>query len=85
MLKNSLAFLTGGVLSVLATLIFAKPILEFTINKDVGLGIVALAPVLIIIYSMIFGVAGGLLGIIIYNFIRYFKRKRGVLDQEKKQ
>ena len=74
--KNLLAFLAGGILSVLTTLLFAKPILEFAVKKDVGLSIVALAPVLILIYSILFGIVGGLLGIVIYNLIKFFKRRK---------
>jgi hypothetical protein len=75
-LKNLLAFFTGGVLSALATLLFAKPILEFAIKKDVGLSIVAIAPILILIYSVIFGIVGGLLGVIIYNLIKFSQKNK---------
>lgn len=74
-LKNILAFLAGAILGVLIELFFIKFILVSTLTKDVGLGVIALSPVVIIIYSILFGGLGGILGIIVYNLIRYFKRK----------
>ena len=75
-LKNFIAFLVGGVLSVPITLLLARPLLESALNKDVGLGVIVLAPALILIYSILFGIAGGIAGIIIYNLIKFFKRKK---------
>jgi len=74
-LKNFLGFLAGGLLGVIATLLAAKPLLESVIHKDIGLGIIAVAPVVILIYLIIFGTAGGILGIIVYNLIRRKAKK----------
>lgn len=74
--KNILAFAVGGILGIATTLLFAKQLLESAINKDVGLGIIALAPVLLIIYAIIFGAIGGIIGIIIYNLNKFFKRRK---------
>lgn len=74
-IRNLLAFIIGGVLGVVSTLLFAGQLLESAIKKDVGLGIIAVAPVIIIIYSFIFGAIGGIAGIIIYNLFKKLKRK----------
>jgi len=75
-LKNIGAFLIGGVLGILSLIIFISPILEWTIKKDIGLGIIAVAPAIILIYVIIFGIGGGILGVGIYNFAKLiFKLK----------
>ena len=73
-LKNLLAFIAGAVVGVLGVLVFARQLLEHAITKDVGLGIIAVAPAVLIIYATLFGAAGGLLGIIAYNF--WIRRRR---------
>ncbi|MFC1612313.1 hypothetical protein ACFL29_00485 [Patescibacteria group bacterium] len=75
-LKNFLAFLIGGVVGVaVALLFFVGSILEQMAAKT-GLAIVALGPVVIIIYSIIFGALGGVLGIILYNIIKLINKRR---------
>lgn len=81
LLKNILVFLVCGVLGAISTLFFAKPLLENLVKKDVGLGIIVLGPVLIIIYSIIFGLGSGITGIIIYNVIKFFRRKKNKIKQ----
>lgn len=71
--KNLLAFLAGALVGGLATLLYARQLLEHAITKDVGLGIIAVAPVVIIIYAVLFGTVGGVMGIIVYNL---FGRRR---------
>ena len=75
LIKNILAFFVGAIFTVLIIIIFAEPILKHSINEDVGLGIIAVAPAVIIIYSVFFGTGGGILGIAIFNLIRIKKRK----------
>ena len=74
-IKNILSFLIGGSLGILFTIIFAEPFLKFAINKDVGLGIIALAPVVLLFYLLFFTVLGGILGVFAYNIIKNFKQK----------
>ncbi len=73
--KNLFAFIGGGIAGLLATLIFAEPILKFAIKKDVGLGIIAVAPAVLVIYAIVLAVVGGVLGIIVYNVVRWLRRK----------
>ena len=54
-IKNLLAFLAGGILGVLAVLLLAKPLVESAITKDIGLGVIALAPAILVIYAIGFG------------------------------
>ena len=71
-IKNLLAFLAGGILGVLAVLLLAKPLVESAITKDIGLGVIALAPAILVIYAIGFGTAGGVLGVVGYNVFRLF-------------
>ena len=73
--KNFIVFVIGGLLGIIITIIFIKPLLSSTIKTDVGVSIIALIPTLITIYSIIFGFAGGILAIIIYNLIKIFRKK----------
>jgi len=75
-----LAFLVGALLAITATLLCAEPLLKATIKQDVGLGIIAVAPAFIVIYSIIFGVAGGIIAVIIYNLIGFTKRRKSLKD-----
>lgn len=76
LIKNVLAFFMGAALTILIIIIFAEPILKHSINKDVGSGVIVLAPAILIIYSVFWGIGGGILGIAIYNLIRIIKNKR---------
>lgn len=76
LLKNFLAFLTGGLLGIAATLLCIEPLLKATIKQDVGLGIIAVAPTFIVIYAVIFGIIGGITAVIIYNLINFIRRKK---------
>ncbi len=75
-IKNLSAFLAGSFLGILTMMLFARSLLERTITKDIGLGIIAIAPVLLLFYSIAFGVIGGVIAIIVYNLARFIKRKR---------
>ncbi|MDO8443080.1 MAG: hypothetical protein Q7S81_02390 [bacterium] len=76
LLKNLLIFLIGGLLAIAATLLCAEPLLKAAIKQDVGLGIIAVAPVLIVIYGIIFGIAGGIISVITYNLIKFIKQRK---------
>ena len=73
--KNICIFLVGAVIGLIIniTVVFPSAIQKVAMEKDVGLGIIALAPVLFIIYGIISIVIGGFFAILIYNII---KRKR---------
>ena len=75
-LKNLAVFLSGAVLGVLIIAFWpGKPPLALLGNKDIGLGIIALIPVLFI-YFVVAGLAGGVLGVIIYNLVKFFRREK---------
>ncbi len=77
--KNAISFLAGAVIGLIVniTLVFPSAIQKVASEKDVGLGIIALAPVLFIIYGIISIVIGGFLAIVIYNIVRRLLRRRG--------
>lgn len=77
LLKNILVFAAGGVLGLVAVVLFAKPLLERVLTKDVGLGIIALAPVMLLLYAIVFATIGGIIAVILYNVIRFIRRKKG--------
>ncbi|MFH1193551.1 MAG: hypothetical protein V1661_00990 [bacterium] len=72
-LKNFLVFAGGGVFGAVLSIVLMKYLLAISITKDVGLGIIALAPVMIIFWAFIFGIGGGLMAIIIYNVIKIWR------------
>ncbi len=76
--KNVLAFLTGAIIGLIVniTLVFPSAVQKIASEKDVGLGIIALAPVLFIIYGIISILIGGFLAIVIYNIIKRKKIKK---------
>lgn len=76
--KNALTFLVGAVIGLIIniTVIFPSAIQKVASEKDVGLGIIALAPVLFIIYGIISIVIGGFLAIVIYNIIKRGKKNK---------
>lgn len=73
--KNLLVFLVGGIIGILNALVFAKPLLAHTLKKDIGLGVIAAAPLLLLFYSVLSGLAGGILAVIVYHLVRFIKRK----------
>ncbi|MEK7647261.1 MAG: hypothetical protein AAB378_02710 [Patescibacteria group bacterium] len=76
LLKNILAFAVGGILGLFTVVLFAKPLLEHIATKDVGLGIIALAPVVLLISAFIFAAIGGITAVIAYNVIKFIKYKK---------
>ncbi len=76
--KNVFVFLVGAVIGLIIDIAFVFPsaIEKVAIEKDVGLGIIALAPVFFIIYGIISVVIGGFLAILIYNIIKRKKRSK---------
>ena len=76
--KNLLAFLAGSVLGVLTVIIFAEPLIARAINKDIGLGIIAVAPILLAFHFIIFGTIGGIIAVILYNVARFTIRRRRI-------
>jgi hypothetical protein len=75
-LKNFLMLVCGAVLGVLLFLICLEPVLYWAMPKNAGLAVIALAPVIIIIYSILFAAGGGVLGLIVYNVILLLKKWR---------
>jgi len=44
--------------------------------NDVGLAIIALIPVYMILFAIMGAIAGGVIGLIIYNIIKIIKKKK---------
>lgn len=73
-LKNILVFLLGG----LAGLVVGVSLALIWINTtgyQAGLGIIALAPFMIVLFSLLGIFLGGIAAIIIYNLIKLRKKK----------
>lgn len=75
-LKNILALLTGMLFGVAVLFIFLKPMLYYAMPKNAGLGVIALAPALMIIYGILLAGGGGILGLITYNLIVFLKKRK---------
>jgi hypothetical protein len=44
------------------------------VDKDIGLGVITVAPIIILIYLIMFGALEGVLAIILYNINKFLKR-----------
>ncbi|PIR66988.1 MAG: hypothetical protein COU51_01055 [Parcubacteria group bacterium CG10_big_fil_rev_8_21_14_0_10_36_14] len=75
-LKNIGVFLFGGIIGIIFSLVLMKGLLVISISKDVGLGIIALAPIFMIFWIIALGFFGGVMAIIIYQLIRFLKKYR---------
>jgi hypothetical protein len=74
LLKNLLAFLTGNILAMIATVIYlVNPLSKVFNDKHSSLAGIALIPVAII-YILISGILGGAIGVIVYNLSRIHKK-----------
>jgi len=72
--KNFLAFIVGGILGILGTLIIVPIVLQRSLEGK-SIGAIALIPVFFIIYGIFGIIIGGVLGIIVYNLIKYFRNR----------
>ncbi|MFC1686901.1 hypothetical protein ACFL0E_00915 [Nanoarchaeota archaeon] len=73
-LKNFLVFTLGGFVGLIIGVILAMIWMK-TAGPSVGLGIIALAPFMLVLFSLMGFVIGGVLGLIIYNIIKIKRRK----------
>jgi len=74
LLKNILVFLLGGLGGVLLIFLFLiRPVLERVAVKS-GLAIIALGPIVIILYSILSFIVSGLLTVIAFNLIKIIKK-----------
>ena len=75
-LKYIAIFILGGFVALAYLFVFSlKGLLEKT-GAEVGLGIIALAPVLIIIYGIFYFLIGGVLGVIIFVVFRMLRKRK---------
>ena len=74
-LKNIASFLFGAIAGELVLLVFFLRLILEKVAEKAGLGIIALAPILLIFYGFLFGLIGGILGIIVYNVYKKFRKK----------
>lgn len=71
--KNVLAFLGGAVLGIIAVIVFFLP---KALERVDSLAVIALVPVFLIIYGIIGIIVGGLLGVVIYNTLKFIRRRK---------
>ncbi len=74
--KNLIALFLGAVTGEILFIIYFLSIMVNKIAEKAGLGIIALAPIMFIIYSIVSIIIGGVLGVIIYNIYKNGKKKR---------
>ncbi len=74
--KNLISFFLGALIGEILFIIYFLSIMVNKIAEKAGLGIIALAPIIFIIYSIFSIIIGGVLGIIIYNIYKNGKKKR---------
>ena len=75
-LKNIASFLFGAIAGELVLLVFFLRLILEKVAEKAGLGIIALAPILLIFYGFLFGLIGGILGIIVYNVYKKLKKRK---------
>lgn len=81
--KNIFVFLAGAAAGIAAVILFVLPAALEKTGQRAGLGIIALAPVLFILYG-IMGVAfGGFGTIIVYNIIKFILKRHNKTDADK--
>ena len=73
-LKNIASFLFGAIAGELVLLVFFLRLILEKVAEKAGLGIIALAPILLIFYGFLFGLIGGILGIIVYNVYKKLRK-----------
>ena len=73
-LKNIASFLLGLIAGELILIVFFLRLILEKVAEKAGLGIIALAPILLIFYGFLFGLIGGILGIVIYNIYKKLKK-----------
>ena len=72
--KNLLASLYGAIIGIIISLLFLFEVWLPTNASDIGLAIIAILPVMVILFSIGGVVIGGVLGIVIYQIARLFRR-----------
>ncbi len=75
-LKSLGMFILGGIAGVIILFVFFLERIFAGISTDIGIGILALAPILIILYSILSFVLGGFSGLILYWAYRFWKHKK---------
>ena len=73
-LKNIASFLLGLIAGELILIVFFLRLILEKVAEKAGLGIIALAPILLIFYGFLFGLIGVILGIVIYNIYKKLKK-----------
>jgi len=71
--KNILAFLLGGVAGVVVSAIYVLKLWLPSSAPDIGLGVIALIPAVLIIYGFFGFFVGGIFGIATYQVARRIK------------
>ncbi|MBN1924014.1 MAG: hypothetical protein JW791_04625 [Nanoarchaeota archaeon] len=72
--KNAAALVIGAIVGAAVLNVFVFTVWMPNNSPDVGLGVIALLPVLVIIYAVLGGIIGALMGLIIYNL--FFRKKK---------
>ncbi len=64
-------FILGGVVGVAVLFVFFIEDVFAKVSTDIGLGIIALAPILVIFYSALYFIIGGVIGLVLYMAYRF--------------
>jgi len=68
--KNLLAGMGGAVIGIIVSVLYTIVIWLPANSEKIGLGIIAVLPVMIILFSILGIIIGGILGIILYQIIK---------------
>jgi len=73
--KNLFAFLIGGILSTILSLIFLIQYIAIKTAPGEGFGMIIGTVIMFFFWLIVFALIGGLLGITTFNLIKYFRKK----------
>jgi len=73
--KNIIAGLSGAIIGILISMIYLITMWLPANAKRIGVGIIAVLPVMVILFSLLGIAIGGIVGIVIYHIIRLIKKK----------
>jgi len=76
--RNLLIGLYGSIIGIIFSIFYVVKIWLPLNSNDVGLAIIAILPVMLIMFSIGGIIVGGVLGIIIYQLIRLFSANKNI-------
>ncbi|MCK4997384.1 hypothetical protein KAS08_03695 [Candidatus Pacearchaeota archaeon] len=81
--KNLLGGISGAIVGIIISIFYVIKIWVPMNVNEIGLIIIVLIPVMIILFSILGMLVGGVFGILIYQIIRLIRKRRVTIFNEK--